>query len=229
MINQDFMEYPEHRTGFYKLLTAINKTCFPGSPPQHSCSRYLGADISRTALLTLPPTQFKLLIDSIVWGMKHTMRDIAEIALNRRPCTFLVLRRSLTALPLASSVLGSRQQFLHRGPSSVKPVLPTILFKHHARRVLRVDRYGPQEWIQTPEHGPCKAVPTRADRSDRGSIIRSLDGTRPEHVQLALLAGIHCDFTQERFPTPATVRSIDPLPFNELPTDFSLGFKSRRS
>lgn len=63
MINQDFMEYPEHRSGFYKLLTAINKTCFP-------------------ALLTLPPAQFKLFSDSIVWGMKHTMRDIAEIALN---------------------------------------------------------------------------------------------------------------------------------------------------
>jgi exportin-1 len=103
MINQDFMEYPEHRTGFYKLLTAINKTCFPGSPLD-AASRYRDADILRTALLTLPPTQFKLFIDSIVWGMKHTMRDIAEIALNRRLCTLLVLRRSLIILPLAPPV-----------------------------------------------------------------------------------------------------------------------------
>jgi exportin-1 len=101
MINQDFMEYPEHRTGFYKLLTAINKTCFPGSPSRHGRLHCCDADISRTALLTLPPTQFKLLIDSIVWGMKHTMRDIAEIALNRRLCIILILRRSLTVLPLS--------------------------------------------------------------------------------------------------------------------------------
>ena len=29
MINQDFAEYPEHRVGFFKLLRAINLTCFP--------------------------------------------------------------------------------------------------------------------------------------------------------------------------------------------------------
>lgn len=30
MINQDFAEFPEHRVGFFKLLRAINLTCFPG-------------------------------------------------------------------------------------------------------------------------------------------------------------------------------------------------------
>ena len=44
MINQDFMEYPEHRTGFYKLLTAINKTCFPGPNPHPGRFHYPGAD-----------------------------------------------------------------------------------------------------------------------------------------------------------------------------------------
>ncbi|KAI9277581.1 nuclear export factor CRM1 [Sporodiniella umbellata] len=62
MITKDFAEYPEHRTGFYSMLKAINKHCFP-------------------ALLELAPGQFKLLIDSIVWGFKHTMRDIADIGL----------------------------------------------------------------------------------------------------------------------------------------------------
>ena len=100
MINQDFMEYPEHRTGFYKLLTAINKTCFPGSP-QNDCSCYRNADIPRAALLTLPPTQFKLFIDSIVWGMKHTMRDIAEIALNCRLYAFPIFGHFLIMLPLS--------------------------------------------------------------------------------------------------------------------------------
>ncbi|OZJ05121.1 Exportin-1 [Bifiguratus adelaidae] len=63
MINKDFTEYPEHRVGFYKLLRAINQQCFP-------------------ALLTLPQLQFKLFMDSVVWGFKHTMRDIADMGLD---------------------------------------------------------------------------------------------------------------------------------------------------
>ncbi|EPT05907.1 hypothetical protein FOMPIDRAFT_1012966 [Fomitopsis schrenkii] len=63
MINQDFAEFPEHRAGFFKLLRAINLNCF-------------------LALLTVPPQQFKLFMDSIIWAIKHTMRDIAEIGLN---------------------------------------------------------------------------------------------------------------------------------------------------
>lgn len=31
MITKDFAEYPEHRFGFYTLLQAINKHCFPGT------------------------------------------------------------------------------------------------------------------------------------------------------------------------------------------------------
>ncbi|KAI6099888.1 armadillo-type protein [Pisolithus croceorrhizus] len=49
MINQDFAEFPEHRVGFFKLLRAINLNCFP-------------------ALLTIPPAQFKLFMDSIIWA-----------------------------------------------------------------------------------------------------------------------------------------------------------------
>ncbi|VDC00641.1 unnamed protein product [Peniophora sp. CBMAI 1063] len=63
MINQDFSEFPEHRVGFFKLLRAINLNCFP-------------------ALLALPPAQFKLFMDSIVWAIKHVTRDIADIGLN---------------------------------------------------------------------------------------------------------------------------------------------------
>ncbi|CAO3673608.1 unnamed protein product [Umbelopsis vinacea] len=62
MITKDFCEYPEHRLGFYTLLRAINRRCFK-------------------ALLSLETTAFKLVIDSIIWGFKHTMRDIAEISL----------------------------------------------------------------------------------------------------------------------------------------------------
>ncbi|KAF8188381.1 CRM1 C terminal-domain-containing protein [Pholiota molesta] len=63
MINQDFAEFPEHRVGFFRLLRTINLNCFP-------------------ALLTIPPNNFKLFMDSIIWAIKHTMRDIADIGLN---------------------------------------------------------------------------------------------------------------------------------------------------
>ncbi|KAK7031943.1 importin N-terminal domain-containing protein [Favolaschia claudopus] len=62
MINQDFTEYPDHRFGLYKLLRAINQKCFP-------------------ALLGLQPAQFKLFMDSIMWGIKHTIRDVADLGL----------------------------------------------------------------------------------------------------------------------------------------------------
>ena len=37
-----------------------------------------------TALLGIPPQQFKLFMDSIIWAIKHTMRDIADTGLNRK-------------------------------------------------------------------------------------------------------------------------------------------------
>ena len=33
------------------------------------------------ALLTIPPPQFKLFMDSVIWAIKHTMRDISDIGL----------------------------------------------------------------------------------------------------------------------------------------------------
>ncbi|KAI8901081.1 CRM1 C terminal-domain-containing protein [Globomyces pollinis-pini] len=63
MINKNFEEYPEHRIGFFKLLQAINASCFD-------------------ALVRLAPPQFRMLMDSIVWSFKHTMRDIGEVGLN---------------------------------------------------------------------------------------------------------------------------------------------------
>lgn len=63
MINKDFEEYPEHRVCLFKLLQAINTSCFD-------------------AVLQMPPAQFRLYLDSIVWAFKHTMRDISDTGLN---------------------------------------------------------------------------------------------------------------------------------------------------
>lgn len=62
MINKDFQEYPEHRVAFFNMIKAINSNCFP-------------------ALLNLPPHVFRLVLDSIIWAFKHTMRDIADTGL----------------------------------------------------------------------------------------------------------------------------------------------------
>lgn len=56
---QNFEEYPEHRTHFFYLLQAVNSHCFP-------------------AFLAIPPAQFKLVLDSIIWAFKHTMRNVAD-------------------------------------------------------------------------------------------------------------------------------------------------------
>ncbi|KAJ3820851.1 CRM1 C terminal-domain-containing protein [Lentinula raphanica] len=81
MINQDFAEFPEHRVGFFKLLRAININCFPGK--KNSCFLFslFGKMTSHIALLSIPPAQFKLFMDSIIWAIKHTMRDIADTGL----------------------------------------------------------------------------------------------------------------------------------------------------
>lgn len=63
MINKNFEDYPQHRTHFYELLEAVNAHCFK-------------------AFLSIPPAQFKLVFDSIVWAFKHTMRNVADTGLN---------------------------------------------------------------------------------------------------------------------------------------------------
>ncbi|KAG0256031.1 Karyopherin transporter [Mortierella polycephala] len=62
MINKDFAEYPDHRVGFFKLVRSISQCCFP-------------------ALMKLPAAQLRLVMDSVVWAFKHTMRDIADAGL----------------------------------------------------------------------------------------------------------------------------------------------------
>uniref|UniRef100_A0A914HK84 Importin N-terminal domain-containing protein n=1 Tax=Globodera rostochiensis TaxID=31243 RepID=A0A914HK84_GLORO len=59
MINKDMEAFPEHRTNFFQLLKAINQHCFD-------------------VLITLPDEVFGLIIQAIVWAVKHTMRNVAE-------------------------------------------------------------------------------------------------------------------------------------------------------
>jgi exportin-1 len=63
MINKDFSEYPEHRVEFFKLLRAINLSCF-------------------NALLKLDSRQFKFVIDACLWASKHDNREVEAAGLN---------------------------------------------------------------------------------------------------------------------------------------------------
>lgn len=56
-------DFPEHRMSFFKLLRAINASAFP-------------------ALLRFNGAQFQLVMDSVLWAMKHLERNIADTGLN---------------------------------------------------------------------------------------------------------------------------------------------------
>jgi len=63
MITKNFEDYPVHRLHFFNLIRSINNHCF-------------------SAFFMLPSSTFKIIIDSVVWAFKHTMRNIAETGLN---------------------------------------------------------------------------------------------------------------------------------------------------
>jgi len=62
MITANFEDFPEHRINFFNFLRAVNAHCFP-------------------ALFNIPPEHQKLVIDSVLWAMKHTERNISDTGL----------------------------------------------------------------------------------------------------------------------------------------------------
>jgi len=63
MINRNFEDFPEHRARFFAFLKAVNTYTFG-------------------AILVIPPEHQKLVVDSILWAIKHTDRNIAELGLD---------------------------------------------------------------------------------------------------------------------------------------------------
>ncbi|RLV91090.1 Exportin-1 [Spathaspora sp. JA1] len=59
MIKNDFVEYPEHRVEFYKLLKEINSKSFQG-------------------LLQLSGDAFQSLINAALWALKHNNREVED-------------------------------------------------------------------------------------------------------------------------------------------------------
>mmetsp|Transcript_24446 Transcript_24446/g.36925 ORF Transcript_24446/g.36925 Transcript_24446/m.36925 type:complete len:1073 (-) Transcript_24446:298-3516(-) len=63
MITTNFEDFPEHRIRFFEFLKAINSHTF-------------------SALFNIPPEYQKLVVDSVVWAIKHTERNIADTGLD---------------------------------------------------------------------------------------------------------------------------------------------------
>lgn len=63
MIKPNYTDYPEHRSNFFALLAAIIAHCFP-------------------AVFKIPERHFKLIVESILWGTKHSHRGVSDTALN---------------------------------------------------------------------------------------------------------------------------------------------------
>jgi exportin-1 len=94
MITKNFEDYPVHRQHFFDLIRAINHHCFPGTPPVPLFFFFFYVDrgwlthvvrssvFPNAAFFMIPAPTFKIIIDSVVWAFKHTMRNIAETGLN---------------------------------------------------------------------------------------------------------------------------------------------------
>jgi exportin-1 len=62
MITSGFEDFPDIRSEFYNFLKEVNTHCFP-------------------ALKAMGAECFKVVVHSIIWAFKHTMRNISEIGL----------------------------------------------------------------------------------------------------------------------------------------------------
>lgn len=76
MITTNMLDYPEHRIGFFKFLHEANQYCF-------------------YSLFSIPSHLQQLVIDSIVWAIKHTERNISETGLE----ILLALLRNISSSP----------------------------------------------------------------------------------------------------------------------------------
>ena len=133
MINKDMAEYPEHRVSFFKMIQAINMNCFP-------------------ALLQLPPSDFALFLDSIVWAFKHTMRDVADTGL----IVCLELVNNFAASDIESSNAFFQQHYIRL----LQDVFVVLTDTEHKAGMSCELRVSDQCRLQEPVLTPCEAYRT---------------------------------------------------------------------
>lgn len=64
MITVNFEDFPEHRIRFFEFIRAVDSHCFQ-------------------ALFNIPPGHQKLVVDSVVWAIKHTERNVSDTVRTR--------------------------------------------------------------------------------------------------------------------------------------------------
>uniref|UniRef100_A0A0K0FKE4 Exportin-1 n=1 Tax=Strongyloides venezuelensis TaxID=75913 RepID=A0A0K0FKE4_STRVS len=67
MIKDDMVTFPEHRVNFYKLLQAMFATC-------------------EQSIFSFSVDKMETIIQAIVWGAQHQLRDVAETAIDLISC-----------------------------------------------------------------------------------------------------------------------------------------------
>ena len=111
MITTNFEDFPDHRVKFFGFLRAVNLHCF-------------------SALFQLPSEHQRYVVDSVVWALKHTGRDISETGLD----ILHELLQNVSATPAVAQ--GFYQQFLLALIQDIFAVLTDRLhksgFKMHA-------------------------------------------------------------------------------------------------
>ena len=71
---------PQKKNNFLSLF--IPSLLQPWPLSVYLAQKYLYIYHIPSALLSIPAQQFKLVLDSIVWAFKHTMRNVADIGMN---------------------------------------------------------------------------------------------------------------------------------------------------
>merc|ERR1719273_400652 len=142
MITTNFEDFPEHRIRFFEFLRAVNSHCFP-------------------ALFNIPPEHQKLVVDSVVWAMKHTERNISETGLD-------ILNELLLNVGRTPNVAqGFYQQFLLALIQDVFSVMTDRLhksgFKMHATLLRHMFHLVQTNQVTVPLFDPSTAPPIQTN------------------------------------------------------------------
>lgn len=130
MINKNFEDYPQHRVAFYELLQQVNAHCFE-------------------AFLNIPPAQFKLVFDSIVWAFKHTMRNVADMGLQILYIVSIAFVPFFPALVCNTCVqsISDAYKFGITFTIGSPEFLSNIFHRHFDANIFGGDRYIAHSWF----------------------------------------------------------------------------------
>jgi exportin-1 len=135
MITVNFEDFPEHRIRFFEFIRAINTHCFQ-------------------ALFNIPSEHQKLVVDSVVWAMKHTERNISDTGLN-------ILHELLNNVAKTPDIAqGFYQQYLLALIQDVFAVMTDRLhksgFKMHATLLRQMFHLVQMNQVTVPLFDPAK-------------------------------------------------------------------------